>query len=395
MNDRTANDHKGAMGIAFAGLAALAVAMGIGRFAFTPVLPMMQQDAGLSVAAGGWLASANYLGYLAGALWAGAMHVRSATAIRAGLAVIGVVTLGMAFEAGMPAWLLLRAAAGVASAWVLIHTSSWCMERLASARHPLLAGTLFAGVGSGVLLAGLLCVLLMTLHARSSTAWLVLGAVALAVTVALWPVFFDAKEATGETDVRHRWNWEQARLVIAYGAYGFGYIIPATFLPVMARAVIPDPAVFGWAWPVFGAAAVASTLGVALLSRRYGSRAAWIGSQLVMALGVAAPVFWSGMGGILLAALCVGGTFVVITMVGVQEARRIAGSHAARLIAAMTAAFAAGQIAGPLAVSLLVVNQAVGGGGFSAALLAASAVLVAGALLLTSFRTRRNRSRSC
>ena len=118
------------MRIALAGLAALAVAMGIGRFAFTPILPMMQQDTGLSVAAGGWLASANYLGYLVGALWAGAMRVRSVYAIRAGLAVIGVVTLGMAIDAGMLAWLLLRLAAGVASAWVLIHTSAWCMERM-------------------------------------------------------------------------------------------------------------------------------------------------------------------------------------------------------------------------------------------------------------------------
>ena len=51
-----------------AGLLALAVAMGIGRFAFTPVLPMMQADLGLSLAQGSWLASANYLGYLLGAL---------------------------------------------------------------------------------------------------------------------------------------------------------------------------------------------------------------------------------------------------------------------------------------------------------------------------------------
>ena len=52
--------------VALTGLAALGIAMGIGRFAFTPILPMMQQDAAVSVAAGGWLASANYVGYLLG-----------------------------------------------------------------------------------------------------------------------------------------------------------------------------------------------------------------------------------------------------------------------------------------------------------------------------------------
>lgn len=371
--------------IALAGLAALAVAMGIGRFAFTPILPMMQQDAGLSVAQGGWLASANYLGYFAGALWAGAMRASAATAIRAGLVVIGFATLGMALDAGMATWALLRFAAGMASAWVLIHTSSWCMERLDAARHPLLAGTLFAGVGAGSMLAGLLCVLLMAMHAGSTSAWLVLGTVSLVTTAVLWPVFSRSHLKAQAAGALQRWTWEHARLVLAYGAYGFGYIIPATFLPVMARAVIADPAVFGWAWPVFGAAATASTLLVSLLSGRYGSRAAWIGSQLLMALGVAAPVFIAGIAGIVLSALCVGGTFVVLTMVGVQEARRVVGvrgnANAARLIAAMTAAFAAGQIAGPLAVSAMV-----GAGGFSAALLAASGVLVAGAALLAPAR---------
>jgi hypothetical protein len=85
-----------------------------------------------------------------------------------------------------------------------------------------------------------------------------------------------------------------------------------------------------------------------------------------------------GTGGIALAALCVGGTFVVITMVGMQVARSVAGTRAPRLMAAMTAAFAAGQIAGPLSVSLLVGA----GGGFAGALLFAGAVLLAGAALL-------------
>ena len=369
---------RNGLGLACAGLAALAVAMGIGRFAFTPLLPMMQQDAGLSVAAGGWLASANYVGYLVGALWAGAMRVNAATAIRAALATIGFSTLAMALDAGFAAWALLRFIAGVGSAWVLIHTSAWALERLAPLGRPILAGVLYAGVGVGIVAAGSLCVFLMAAHAGSSSAWLVLGIASLAITAVLWPVFESAGEKETNSSSPHRWNWEQARLVLAYGAYGFGYIIPATFLPVMAREVVSDPAVFGWAWPVYGAAAVLSTLGVALYSGHYGNRAAWIGSHFVMAIGVAAPVFWPGVGGIVLAALCVGGTFVVITMVGLQDARSVAGAAAPRLMAAMTAAFAFGQIVGPLSVSFLISA----GGSIAAALLAACVVLVAGALLL-------------
>jgi predicted MFS family arabinose efflux permease len=363
------------LGIAAAGLAALAVAMGIGRFAFTPVLPMMQQDAGLSVAGGGWLASANYVGYLAGALWAGAARVNAAAAIRAGLAAIAVATAAMALDAGFAAWAALRFVAGVASAWVLIHTSAWCLERIAALHRPILPGVLFTGVGAGVAGAGLLCVFLMAMHQGSATAWLVLGAAAAVITALLWRTFDASAGRSAAQPAPHRWTWTQARYVVAYGTYGFGYIIPATFLPVMAKEIVSDPAVFGWAWPAFGTAAALSTLGVALLAGRFGNRAAWIGCHLVMAFGVAAPVLWPGFGGILVAAICVGSTFVVMTMVGLQEARSVAGDQAPRLMAAMTAAFALGQIAGPPSVSLFA-------GGFSGALLVACGALLAGAALL-------------
>src|SRR4029077_14196894 len=105
---------------AVAGLAALAVALGIGRFAFPPILPMMQEDFGLSVAEAGWLASANYVGYLVGALSAVGMRVRSPAAIRAGLVVIGLSTFAMGVEHQFTLSVVLRALAGIASAWVLI-----------------------------------------------------------------------------------------------------------------------------------------------------------------------------------------------------------------------------------------------------------------------------------
>src|SRR5437762_5328854 len=98
--------------VAFAGLAALAVAMGIGRFAFTPLLPMMQDDAGISLAQGGYLASANYLGYLAGALWA-MRPARTDIAIGSALLAIALTTFAMGYTHDMLAWTVLRALAGV------------------------------------------------------------------------------------------------------------------------------------------------------------------------------------------------------------------------------------------------------------------------------------------
>ena len=101
-------------------------------------------------------------------------------------------------------------------------------------------------------------------------------------------------------------------------------------------------------------------------------------AHLVMALGVALPVAWPAIGGIMVAALLVGGTFMVITLAGMQEARAVAGPRATGLMATMTSAFALGQIIGPVSVSYLVGA----GADFSRPLLVACLLLVASAAVL-------------
>lgn len=351
-----------AAAITFAGFVALAVAMGIGRFAFTPLLPMMQQDAGVSVAAGGWLASANYLGYFLGALSVVWLRIRAAPAIRAGLLMIGMATLAMGLTHRFAVWWLLRAVAGIMSAWVLVFVSAWCLEKLAPLRRPILSGMVFAGVGAGIAAAGALSIALMYMGTGSAHAWIAFGVLALVLTAVIWPLFDAAAAAAPQkteppAEGGLRWDRECLRLILCYGAFGFSYIIPATFLPVMARQAVHEPLIFGLSWPIFGLAALVSTLAAAVLQGSIGNRRLWIVSHLVMAFGVALPVFRPDIIGILLAALFVGGTFMVITMTALREAREVAGRHATGLIAAMTAAFAAGQIAGPIGVSCLIDND--------------------------------------
>src|ERR1700736_4238794 len=105
-----------AAGAALIGLLALASAMGIGRFSLTPILPLMQQDTGLTLDAGGWLATGNYLGYLVGALFCIALTPRPAPAIRWGLICVGLFTLAMGLSDRQPLWLLAPFPGGGASA---------------------------------------------------------------------------------------------------------------------------------------------------------------------------------------------------------------------------------------------------------------------------------------
>jgi len=234
-----------------------------------------------------------------------------------------------------------------------------------------LMGVVFTGVGSGVALAGLLCLALAQAGAHSAQGWMLLGAVAVVVTVSVWPVFGGSAEGGARQDgARLVWTPAAVRLVFCYTTYGLAYVVPATFVPAMAKAIVPDPAVFGWAWPLFGATAAASTLLVARWQAKLGGRRVWFISMFVLAAGAAAPVVLPGLLGIAVAAVCVGGTFVVVTMAALQVVREVAGAAAPQLLAAMTAGFGLGQVAGPLVVAHL------GDRGIPFAL-AGSAILVA------------------
>src|SRR5215203_951540 len=141
------------------GIVALAVAMGIGRFAFTPLMPLMMRDGTLSAAAGAEWAAANYGGYLAGALTASRFSGDPRRGVQLSLVGVALTTLATAWIGGETAALLgavLRAAAGVFSAWALVCASSWCLAELARRHAPQLGAWIYTGVGLGIALAGAL-----------------------------------------------------------------------------------------------------------------------------------------------------------------------------------------------------------------------------------------------
>lgn len=378
-NHAVPDTMAGATTIAVAGLVALAVAMGIGRFAFTPIMPIMEADAGLTLRAASWLAAANYLGYFLGALCAARLSLRQA--VRGGLLLIAAVTFAMGITHVFALQLALRLAAGVASAWVLVHVSAWALTRLLELGRSDASGTLYAGVGVGVAVAGLVVMGTMQVHWGSDRTWQLFGVLSLLVTLGLWRAFRGGAPVTQTVvprKTRIHWNADKRRLMWCYGALGIGYIIPATYLPDMAHRYITDPLVFGLAWPVFGAASALSTWITARWLAHVNDRKLWAACYLLMGLGCALPALWPGLTAILIAALLVGGTYMVVTMQGLREARRAAGAEATPFIAVMTAAFAIGQIAGPLLVSAVAHLPH----GFAATLLGAAVVVLLAAVSL-------------
>jgi len=380
--------RSGAVSVAWAGLVALAVALGIGRFAFTPVLPMMLHDRTVTLAEGGWLASANYSGYLVGALATVWIKAAPKVMIRGGLLLTVALTAGMGLTQNLPLWLLLRCLSGMASAWILVYASAWGLQRLAQLQRPGLSGVVFCGVGVGILVTGLLCLLLVRAGMPSSGVWMLLGGLALALSATAWNEW-DGESLTPPRPIassgqkRLRWDHSTVILTLCYGLFGFGYIIPATFLPVIARQTVHSVLVSSLFWPLFGTAAALSTLLASSLAQRFPDRAILAISYLLQAAGVGILALRPTGPGIAISALLIGGTFMVMTMFGLREAQRVATHQSGTLMGMMTAAFAVGQILGPAYATLLVRLS----GGFSWSLATAAVLLAVSALLLWKDKT--------
>ena len=344
-----------------AGALTLAVAMGIGRFAFTPLLPLMMRDGLIDATVGAELAAANYLGYLAGALSAARLAGQALRLVWASLLAIALLTAAAGLASGELAWSLLRFGAGLASAWAMVGISSWSLTELARRGQGALGALVFGGVGGGIILAGMLA--WVSAGAGARTLWLQMAAAALLLTIGVVGLTrgmarrialaspSDPTTAAAPAGLPAG-SWP---LVICYGCAGLGYILPATFLPAMARSLIDDPQRFGLAWPLFGLAAWTSAMVSAARgrSRRGSPLRTWALCQLAIGLGAAMPLLSQSGAAIALAALLVGSTFVLVTVIGLEQARALAPGNPAPLLGRMTASFALGQIAGPLLVRAL------------------------------------------
>jgi hypothetical protein len=393
------------LAIAGAGLVALAVAMGIGRFAFTPILPMMLHDGVVDLHAASWLASANYIGYLLGALlctlqpqiWARLPRLPAIDApllVRIGLVATTLLTLAMAVPVAA-LWPTLRFAAGIASSLVFVYSSGWCLAQLAARGQPALGGAMFAGPGAGIVASGLFASALVAVGGSSATAWIVFGVLALILTAGVWRVFAPSGRArdrggvagvaagvpsTDVAPVAHG-RAEVATLAIAYGISGFGYIVTATFLPVIARAALPASPWLDLFWPIFGVGVI---LGAMLATRVRVSgdlRPVLAAAYVVQAVAIAIGIGWPTTPGFALGSFLLGVPFTAITYFVMQEVRRLRPGGVAGTTGLVTVMWSLGQASGPPMVALLLRGGSAVGAAFTLSLVIAASVLVAGALL--------------
>ena len=379
----------------------MAVALGIGRFAFTPLLPLMLHGGGLDIRHGGWLASCNYAGYFAGALTCAALRVEPARMVRVGLAVTVLLTLAMGVTSHFWIWAIVRFTAGVVSAWTFVFASQWGLRRLAELGSHQWGGVIYTGPGFGIIATGLFVSIAGRLGA--TVGWLGFGVAAAVLSALVWRVFVavpagpcaaasangnSGNGATHSTSPAASATTSPANpshgadafwLVVLYGVAGFGYIITATFLPVIARHALPGSAWPDLFWPMFGLALIIGALGAARLPHHWDNRSLLAACYVLQAAGVASGIVRPTAGGFAFGSVLIGLPFTAITLFAMREARRLRGDHAAGLMGYATAAYGVGQIIGPLVAAPIAVHT----GSFSLALWLAAGALLLGALGLT------------
>lgn len=373
-------------------MAALAAAMGIGRFAFTPLLPMMLHDGVVDIATGSWLATANYAGYLAGALLYMArqrlgLAAGNAALVRGGLVATALLTAALALP-WPAAWPLLRLLAGVASALVFLGTSNWCMGRLAHLGRPALAGLIFCGPGLGIVFTGLPVGAMVAAGWSAAAGWAAFAVLAAVLCAGAWRVFQGSEAPLGPAGAPAAAGppahpaAERTLLAVAYGLAGLGYIVTATFLPVIARAALPAGSVWpDLFWPVFGAGVALGALLSTRIAPTRDRRLLLAGAYLLQAAAIALGLLWPGRTGFALGSLLLGLPFTAITFFALQEARHQWPQAGAGFTGLLTALYGIGQIAGPPMAAGLLARAGSRAQGFDAALGVAAGALVLGALL--------------
>lgn len=366
------------------GIFSLMIAMGIGRFTYTPVLPLMQKTIGFSDATAGYLATSNYAGYLVGAFITSLVPLNNNRTflLRLSLIISISTTAIMGLSHSFIFWFILRFISGVASAFVFVLASSIVLDKLAARNKTNWSGFFYSGVGFGIFTTGLFTPALNRFFQWEGV-WVGLGIVAAILTLFVWILLVDYPnniEKTNKQVVRNqvppaKWlPW----LVAAYGLEGLGYIVTGTFIVSFAEKMLPTSSAATFIWMIVGLAAIPSCAIWSLIGKRWGLIKSLIFAMVLQSLGIALPVLWMSATSLVISAALFGATFMGITTLATTIARQMNLSNTSRLIGYMTAVYAIGQMIGPTIAGVLssVTHS------FNSALIGAAAVVFLGACLL-------------
>lgn len=366
------------------------IAMGIGRFAYTPLLPLMQKDLSFSNAIAGYVATSNYAGYLLGAILARASWLKrhKIFSLRISLIISILTTAFMGLTHSYFLWYFLRFLSGMASAFVFVLASSIVLDILAANEKANWTGIFYGGVGLGIVITSITIPALNQLY-KWEGAWWGLALMGLIFLSFIW-IFLK----NGPSTIRKNHNQAVLRggivppagllpwLITAYGLEGLGYIVTGTFIVSIAAKIPSFSSHSSVVWMAVGFAAIPSCILWSLLAKYWGYVKSLTAAMAFQSLGILLPVFSMSQASLIISALLFGATFMGITVLSTTLAYRISPDKSSRVIGSLTAVYAVGQMAGPAIAGVLTSYAH----NYNPALIGASSVVIIGALLLLNGR---------
>lgn len=359
--------------------------MGIGRFAYTPIFPLMQNALGFSDALAGYLASSNYTGYLVGAIFTSVLPLKKHRIfyLRSSLIVSIVTTFIMGLVHSYILMLVIRFISGIASAFIFVLASSIVLDKLADFNKTHWSGYFYSGVGFGIFFSTLFIPSFNDFFHWEGV-WIGLAIVSFFLMLFVWLWLMESqntKKKITEQKVTvkafpRKWLlW----LILAYGLEGLGYIVTGTFIVSIAEQTktFNEPSIV---WIVVGLAAIPSCIIWSGLSKKWGYVKSLVFSMMLQSIGIVLPVFWLTQMSFIISAVLFGATFMSITTLATTLAREISPSNSSRIIGILTATYAAGQMIGPIIAGLLITKTQ----SFYSSLIGAGTAVFFGAMLLLS-----------
>ncbi|QGQ45903.1 YbfB/YjiJ family MFS transporter [Metabacillus sediminilitoris] len=366
------------------GMLSLVIAMGIGRFAYTPILPLMQKELSFSNTIAGYIASSNYAGYLLGAILVGSFPFKKNRTIllRISLIITILSTALMGLTYSNLLWNVLRFLSGISSAYVLVIASGIVLDKLTTISKTNWSGLFYGGVGLGIFLSSLLIPGLNHLFRWEGT-WIGLAVVSGILTFFVW-IWLDEKPNADEVKTKQE-TFTQAPsnkglllLNIAYGLEGLGYIVTGTFIVTIAENTSSFQNGATLVWMMVGLAAIPSCLIWSFLSKKWGYVNSLVFAMTLQAFGIAMPALWGSQTSFIISAILFGATFMGITTIAMTLGQQMNPSNSRRTIGTLTAIYAIGQLIGPILAGVLTSFTH----NFNTALIGAASVILIGAGIL-------------
>jgi len=339
-----------------AGATLLLVVHGLGRFIYTPLLPWLVDDGLLTIQQGASAATWNYLGYLIGALLAVRWH-RVAQIRRSlpwALALHVLSTLAQTQAESSDTLSALRLLNGISNGLVFVQAPSLILEWLARHRRVSSSGLVYLGVCVGLILSSLLVSLSNGVLQGADRWW---PAALLSIPLAWWGWRQLARldmpdqepaDTTVASPSGRLLDRASTPLFLSYAGAGMGYILPMTFLPMVAHLQMePGSFIVGNSWLIVALATLPSPWLWNRLGARLGDITALRLSYVAQLVGVLAILWIPGAVGILLCGILVGGTFLGTVLLTQRLARALHPHQGPRLSAALIALYSLTQLAGP------------------------------------------------